>query len=275
MKQPANTEKTPPKPTVAVPAQNEITTKRPQNWIYAGLVLLLLILVIVVYYSRRQQTPSPASVTTTPATGAVPTTEPTAATNQTTSKSSVKSSALLPPNKSGTTYSSTKLGVAFYLADTVENTPGEQVAVKTKEVGNKTYIYMVDNYTKPEDGQSIEMFAKDPQDTLAQAITKKFLSGISPTDCFVRPGTVSAKAASQLERATIGYPIPEGADPFESGQQCPANYKESNGSAYFLYDKNYPDRFYYLSIGQYSIPPHNDTADSTGWQETIVVGPIN
>lgn len=270
MKQPADTKKTPPKTTVAVPAQNAETTKRSQNWIYGGLVLLLVIGVAIVYYLRRQQTPL-TNQATVPAIGSVATTETTGSTVSNTTKTS----SLLPPNKAGTTYSSNKLGVAFYLADTVENTPGEQVAIKTKEVGNKTYVYVVSDITKPEDGQSIEMFTKDPQDTLAQAITKKFLSGISPTDCFVRPGTVSAKAASQLERATIGYPIPEGADPFESGQKCPANYKESNGSAYFLYDQNFSDRFYYLSIGQYGIPAHNGSTDSSGWQETIVVGPIN
>jgi len=170
------------------------------------------------------------------------------------------------PNPDGNTFTSDKLGIAFYWAN---KTPADASAtVKVLESGSKVYVYPSSG--KPEDGQSIERFDKSSTDTLSQAISKKFLAGIPTTDCFVKINPVKPKPT--VTKATISYPIPADADQpnFTYGEKCPQGYSESNGMAYFFEDSTYPDRFYYVSIGQYGIPAQNSKPDSM-WQDTIIV----
>ena len=140
--------------------------------------------------------------------------------------------------------------------------------IKTTESGTKMYIY--ESTMQPTTGQSIERFPKSTTDTLSQAITKKFLTGIPTTDCFVKLDPVKPKPT--VTKATISYPIPANADQpnFTYGEKCPDGYSESNGIAFFYEDSNYPDRFYFIKIGQYSIPSNNTNSESK-WQDTIVV----
>jgi len=172
----------------------------------------------------------------------------------------------IAPNPDGNTFTSKKLGISFYWAN---KTPADSTGtVKTAEIGNKAYVYLSSG--KQEDGQSIEKFSKTPTDTLTQAITKQFLTGIPATDCYVKINPV--KPSATVTKATIGYPVPANAElpNWEYGEKCPEKYKESNGMAYFFEDSNYPDRFYYVSIGQYGIPAYN-SKESPLWQDTIVV----
>jgi len=80
------------------------------------------------------------------------------------------------PNPDGNTFTSNKMGVAFYYAN---KAPADSTgSVKVLESGSTVYVYISSG--KPENGQFIERFDKSPTDTLAQAISKKFLAGISP-----------------------------------------------------------------------------------------------
>ena len=170
------------------------------------------------------------------------------------------------PNPDGNTFSSNKIGISFYYAN---KTPADSTGtVKVQESGSIVYVYISSG--KPESGQSIERFPKSTTDTLSQAITKKFLTGIPTTDCFVKLDPVKPKPT--VTKATISYPIPANADQpnFTYGEKCPDGYSESNGMAYFFEDSTYPDRFYFVSIGQYGIPAQNSKPDSM-WQDTIVV----
>lgn len=172
-------------------------------------------------------------------------------------------------------YTSQKLGISFNYFTGVDKSGDNQTGVKVLEEGDKIYVYLP--YDKPEQGQSVEVFAKDPKDTLSEAITKKFLGGISPKDCFVEAvhGAISVlPASSSLVAAIINYPPPSSPDaPFwQNSDKCPAGYSATNGISYFLMDKNHPDRFMYLNIGQYAI-----LGDGNGdtWQQTIRVLPLS
>jgi hypothetical protein len=142
-------------------------------------------------------------------------------------------------------------------------------AITAGEVETKIYVYPLS--MQRANGQSIEVFQKAPADTLEQAITKKFLNGINANDCFVKNRPLG-NLANNFVKATIGYPIPANADApnFTFGEQCPENYKESNGIAYFLMDKNHPDRFFYFSIGQYAIEAETGNQNKL-WQDTLQV----
>ena len=254
----------PPKPSNAVP------------WIIIGTLAVILLIaasVLAGFYlasrtnpikplsGRAQTTPGTLTPTETPYVQIV-TIEPTV--NVPTEKP-----VEFPKNTDGNTFTSGRIGIGFHFATTMPD--DAKATLHTLEIGSKAYVYV--SNMKPETGQSIEMFEKTPSDTLAQAIQKKFLTGIPSTDCFVRI-TVDPKAPANIVKATIAYPVPSDSnDPaFTFGDKCPANYSESNGMAYFLLDTKYPDRFYYLSIGQYMIPAYDHTSDR-GWQDTVTVLP--
>lgn len=182
---------------------------------------------------------------------------------------------IVVPNPTGKTYISNLLGLAFYYGTKML---GGNESISVKEVGNKVFVYPVTmDATK---GQSVEMFEKNPNDTLAQAIEKKFLVGIPKTDCFVEAGSPRSDGVEagkknvdkNIETATISYPVPENAEEpaFTFGDKCPEKYRSSNGIAYFWYNRQYPSKFFYFSIGQYGIPAH-DGDENSMWQDTFVV----
>jgi hypothetical protein len=144
-----------------------------------------------------------------------------------------------------------------------------QVAINTQENANTIYVYATN--TQPSSGQSVEVFNKEPGDDIKQAITKRFLQGINANDCFVKISP-NGNLPANFVKATIGYPIPQNADQpnWTYGENCPENYKESNGIAYFLMDKNHPDRLFYFSIGQYGIEASTGNQNRL-WQDTIQV----
>ena len=236
-------------------------------------VLTLIIIGLLGYILLTGQTgklqtttlPTPTELPMPTPIGSGPTTNPVASSSPAATVTlAVKP--IIAPNPDGNTFISDTMGIAFYWAN---KTPADQTGiVKIAEMGSKVYVYTSNG--KAEEGQFIERFDKNPTDTLSQAISKKFLAGISTTDCYVKIDPKKPKPT--VTKATIGYPIPADAIPpyFEYGQKCPEKYKESNGMAFFMEDSRYSDRFYWVSIGQYGIPAYNTKPDSM-WQDTIVV----
>jgi hypothetical protein len=261
---------TQPQPATPPSDPKQATSTNIALWVFVVLLLLVVVSGTAYLYGSGKlgslvssPTPTPTVTTTPPIISETPTS---IASPSVSISITQKPKPTIIPNPDGNTFTSDKLGIAFYWAD---KTPADQSAsVKTAEVGNKVYVYLSNG--KQEDGQSIERFPKSTTDTLSQAITKKFLSGIPTTDCFVKLDPKKPKPT--VTKATIGYPIPADADQpnFTYGEKCPEKYKESNGMAYFFEDSTYPDRFYYVSIGQYGIPAQNSKPDSM-WQDTIVV----
>ena len=206
-------------------------------------------------------TPTPTTLPLQTPTGIVPTSLPSVTVPVT-----IAPKPTIAPNPDGNTYTSESLGVSFWYAN---KTPADASAtILISESGSKVYVYPSSG--NPQSGQSIERFDKSTTDSLSQAITKRFLSGIPQADCFVKINPVKPKPT--VTKATIGYPIPADADQpnFTYGEKCPAGYRESNGMAYFFEDSTYPDRFYFVSIGQYGIPSQNSKPDSM-WQDSIIV----
>ncbi len=161
------------------------------------------------------------------------------------------------------TYTSEKLGVRFlYLSD-----QGNPIVEETNKiyVGGKT-------------GQSVEVFVKDPQDSLTVAIQKKFLPGTLKDTCPVSSNMVSFVEDTtpvNFETASINFKFtPTGLDdPRIASSPCPEQYRATNGVRYFLIDKNHPDRFFFFDIGQYAIfaEPFSGSGEPDKWQETFTV----
>lgn len=236
------------------------TSKRGANIVILLLVAILALGVLVsgigflvLQRSNQKSQPEPTATIPTPTPEAEKITAP-------------EEEELAPGQKR---YTSSELGVTFLY---LENQNDQTVAVK--EEGDKVYVYIKefitdgkkDNYLG---GQWIEIFSKDPSQSLEDAIKEKFLTGYRESDCFVSPYTSQSSSPypSSFETAVISYPPPtDESEPFwVNSEKCPAIYSKSNGMAYFLMDKNNPDRFAYLSIGQYAILSDTDS----GWQNTV------
>ena len=174
------------------------------------------------------------------------------------------------------TYISEKLGIRFTYNEI--GFSGQKVLIN--EVNNKITISTLGN---PND-QFIEVFTKDPKDSLQKAIEKQFLQGIPSTDCFVVLDDENNRITglydkeSSVVRAFIKYKktnIPED-EPFEGSERCPALYTATNDAVYFEYDTKIPTKYIFLAIGQDGPtfdgnPPVNDTW--TGWQSSIKILP--
>ncbi len=165
-------------------------------------------------------------------------------------------------NPHGKTYYSSKYRFAFYYSGTM---PGSNETITVTEVGNKVYLHSLG--AEPKSGQSVEVFTKDPDQSLEAAIKAEFLKDIPSSECFVVSATGTPKG---IEKADIYYPVPENADLpfFEYGENCPQGYSRSNGNAYFYADATAPDKFFYFSIGQYGIPAYTND-HQTMWQTTF------
>lgn len=257
------------------PLANNDSTKKSNLAIIIGISFVVLVIILAVgtgtYYLGTQGYRLTKQTT-------LPTPLPTQTAIQPTTSSSSEigpinnaPSTIISPeekNPNSNYFTSTKLGISFRYAKQVGSGKNSQ-KVSTFESGNKVYVYT--GNTKPETGQYVEVFQKDPSDTFEQAIKKQLLSGIPDNDCFVRIST-DKKLPSNFTKATIAFPVPTNSEEpaFTFGEKCPENYRMSNGISYFLFDKNYPGKFLFLSIGQYAIPAESGKETPT-WQDTIKI----
>jgi hypothetical protein len=175
--------------------------------------------------------------------------------------SSTKTNTDLPNQK---LYTNPKLGISFKFSDKTTGKP-----VDVKETGNRIYVYFTKYpYTQ---GQYVEVFDKNPSETLDQAIKNQFLTNISLNDCFIKTGIADkeAKFPSNFEVKTLGFPTDLNSDipAFAQANKCPVPYAETNGISYFLGDTMHPGKFFFFSIGQFGLSA--DTTNTISWQDTV------
>lgn len=159
-------------------------------------------------------------------------------------------------------YVSPQLGISFLYLSLNQGSN-----FKVKEVANKVYIYDL-NYDY-DSGQYVEVFTKDSDQTLKQAIEEMFLEGYSTSDCLATSSPASEEYPSTYIEGNIIVPgeFTDMEEMAAKWQLCPQPYVRTNGISYFLMDGNKPDKFVFFSIGQYAILA--GTGD-LAWQDTIV-----
>ncbi|QQS44489.1 hypothetical protein IPM65_02735 [Candidatus Roizmanbacteria bacterium] len=154
-------------------------------------------------------------------------------------------------------FSSPDLGIGFFYPQKVQNIQ----SVDVKETGNKIYVFMTN--TEPEDGQWVEVFSKNPDATLEEAITQHFLAG-KEDGCYV---TVT-KTEGSITTAIIDFSYDQSnglEGMFEKTKYCSEDYAKTNGIRYFWYDSAHPETYLFFSIGQYGIP----VTSTENWQDTV------
>lgn len=156
-------------------------------------------------------------------------------------------------------FTSADLNIQFYY-----NTAGPE-ATGVKQIDDTVYVYP-SIYKSPKDGQFVKVFTKDASDTLSQAITKRFLSGIATKDCFVAPLSEGDIGPTQ-SAAIIDWPtsLIDDNHPFGENSKCPKEYQKTSGARYFLTDSRDPTKLLFFSIGQYAITVDNVHT----WQSTL------
>lgn len=161
---------------------------------------------------------------------------------------------------------SSPLGVSFrYLEKQKDWT------IQVLEKGNKICLTYDANDTKCEKGQYVEVWEKQPAQTLQAAIEAKFLKGYAAKDCFVQPAkpygnSVTFPVSYEIEQ--IHYPPSNNPDDpgWLNAEKCPSPYTGSNGIVYFIADKNHPSLFAFVAIGQYGI----DADQKRTWDTTLI-----
>jgi hypothetical protein len=117
----------------------------------------------------------------------------------------------------------------------------------------------------------IEVFQKPPQQTFDQAVQSLFaLEKLNCDVIVVSSSTTSSMPTNILPPFTQELEALSGSMATDTCQYQSVIY-DSNGSPYFAYDANYPDRFYFYDLGQAVWPltgPEDDN-NSNSWATTI------
>ncbi len=160
-------------------------------------------------------------------------------------------------------FASPALGISFsYLP----RQNGQRIAVQ--EQGDKIYVYPVN--MQPTDGQWVQVFAKEPAESLEAAIRRVIMPGYPAADCQVVPVAHPLGRTPQPNFEYAGIVVRR--EPGEAEETvlarwrtCPQPYTVVGGIGYFQADKLHPDKFLFFSIGQYAILAGRDVP----WQETV------
>lgn len=168
------------------------------------------------------------------------------------------------PSPETKTYTSAALGISFsYLPEQDGQT------IKVLEQGDKIYVYPV--HMEPTAGQWVQVFPKLADESLVAAIGRVIMPGYPSQDCLVRDTTDRHSAGSQAsdyQYAAISVRRAPGEDDaavLPRWRTCPQPYTVVGGIGYFQADAQHPNRFLFLSIGQYTIL----AGPEQPWQETI------
>lgn len=242
----------------------------PRRWIsrrtallVAGILLLILLGLLSYSAVAGRHTVSP---TPTPTISTTPTASPSA---QPTATPAVVPTAVA----GGTLFLSQDLGISFSYAATSMG-----AHFTAKEVGNTIHVY--DPQYGDTTGQYVQVFAKNPSDSIKDAITKIILKGYDPKNCpiILNPGNSKVLPSansrpSSYETASIqwasdnlnGNLVPS--DP----SKCPAPYTSTASPVYFLEDTNHPNKLLFIYAPQQPIMASTDSSVQLVWQDTIRV----
>jgi hypothetical protein len=172
------------------------------------------------------------------------------------------------------TYRSERLGVEFEYPDFPEN---------FKEVDGKIFLLIKEGYdglTESYEHFLLEVFTKNKNTPIKEALNETILGGYSNADCVMDTGVITfgPKTIDDFPSSyeLLGAVVPadqkirenleETYQLFQVEKKCPATYGYNNGPAYFIYDKNVPDKYVFVPIGNGGSV---EVGKDLEWQETI------
>jgi len=186
---------------------------------------------------------------------------------------------MMPTSISGQfRFVSPKLGLSFHISgpDTI------------KEINGKVYLYIhsYETYTSP-GAKILEVFNKDPKDDLATAMQKTILKRYSSTDCIITYYPPQSGQSIDRTSAYITVPRPSDYDDpnataaqqqksyNDAASKCPSPYTEYSDVRTFRLIPGAPDKFVFVSAGQWDYNSGDEASNpngmthTTGWEGTI------
>lgn len=168
---------------------------------------------------------------------------------------------------------SEKLGVGFTYS-LPEDIPSNIYEISAVEKGNGVALGYYEKGSTKSEWVNLEVFTKDPKDTLEQAITKELLSGIDSKKCFAQKHSDIDSLKEQQRQynyAEIFYPVPTNGDVWFGGiTNCPEKvqtYAATNGRQFFSEDPKVPSKYLFVRVGQESIA--SSGLGNEGWERSI------
>lgn len=165
-------------------------------------------------------------------------------------------------------YADTRMNFTFFPTDPSQHNTNLQVTL----VGNR--IYLTHENQDYHGAPFIELFAKNPTDTIQQAIQKTVLAGYNLADCPIGPAAaprgfvpVGWSAASITYAQLNGYlgdAAPTNFDP----SKCPEDYVSSSTVSYFEVDPAHPDVLIYLWVNN-GLYPADALGSAHWWFQTL------
>lgn len=158
-------------------------------------------------------------------------------------------------------YYSDKLGIGFTYFPLIPDQ-----SIKITESENKIIF----------NGQTIEVFTKNPKVTLGEAIKETVLNGYSTNNCYVRTYKIEGLEMDNYVAVEISLPVSNDTnEPFwQNSDKCPIKYSETNGIRYFLMNKDVPEKFIFIDIGQDAIASNGIPGTGKGlfgWNQSILI----
>ncbi len=231
-----------------IPASAQNATKIA---IISALFIVLLAVISISWFLFRPQQSKPSPVVTpSPTSGQTLSTPP-------------STPQFIEPSTVIKTYTSPELGLRFKYNPKFEPTIESVDTLRIEETGNTVHI--VPSSLPSDQGQFVRVFEKTTNESLEEAIRRLFLAGKDTSRCLV----TIAETSSQYT-AEITFPQdPDGSMSsfFENSAYCSNEYAQTNGIRYFLQNKAIPNKFIFISIGQY--PIYAD--EGIPWQNTIEI----
>lgn len=184
------------------------------------------------------------------------------------------------PTPKAVEYTSDNLGVSFlYISK-----EGSQ-NLYVKEIDDHIFLYFPNEnvpFTGTDDGflkkfattnsKYMEVFKKDPNQSLTDAIKQHILSGYKEDDCVLKEYTYGpSKRDPSFQSIVVSYDrtkVASHSDWYKKKDICPVKYTQFGGHYYFTMDKNHPGTFIFVAMGQDSI---GSGIENIPWDQTIKV----
>lgn len=170
---------------------------------------------------------------------------------------------------------SERLGVGFTFATLKEDPKSRILSIKEKDskiaIIDQNSENLGDKIFENADAD-IEVFTKDPKDTLGQAISKEFLTGVDSKKCFATKSTYGEQLESYIY-AVISYAPTPGSDVVINNgiKNCPKEAQpyatRDDGIQFFLEDPKVPYKYLYLRIGQGAFAESG--LGNEGWERSL------
>jgi hypothetical protein len=184
-----------------------------------------------------------------------------------------------------TTYTSSKLGISFTYNSFSPIPNGNGQYFYISEIDDKIFLYENMKTNKPFLGTDadfltsiapgskyVEVFNKDPNQSLTDAIKQHFLAGYSQDDCIIKVNRYGHPREDEtFQTASIILPVlPENnrAQLEALSNKCPKYSTPLYGVSYFMMDPAHPSKFLFVVDGQDNLP---SGVGGLTWDRTIMV----